>query len=99
MTQDEIIEMAQEVGMDYLQFISLESMEKVIRFVNLMEIRAADKAVAAEREAIQDEYWMRVSSDLENGVKSLNEKAAERFTTYFPELSTFGSWLEERGEA
>jgi glutamine phosphoribosylpyrophosphate amidotransferase len=98
-TQDEIIEMAQEVGMDYLQFISLESMEKVIRFVNLMEIRAADKAVAAEREAIQDEYWMRVSSDLENGVKSLNEKAAERFTTYFPELSTFGSWLEERGEA
>jgi hypothetical protein len=29
--------------MDYLQFISLESMEKVIRFVNLVEIRAADK--------------------------------------------------------
>lgn len=52
-----------------------------------------------EREAIQDEYWMRVNSDLENGVKSLNEKAAERFTTYFPELSTFGSWLEARGEA
>jgi hypothetical protein len=43
MTQDEIIEMAQEAGMDYLQFISLESMEKVIRFVNLVEIRAADK--------------------------------------------------------
>jgi hypothetical protein len=44
MTQDDLIEMAQEVGMDYLQFISLESMEKVIRFANLVEIRAADKA-------------------------------------------------------
>ena len=43
MTQDDVIEMAQEVGMDYLQFISLESMEKVIRFVNLVEIRAATK--------------------------------------------------------
>jgi glutamine phosphoribosylpyrophosphate amidotransferase len=42
-TQDDVIEMAQEVGMDYLQFISLESMEKVIRFVNLVEIRAATK--------------------------------------------------------
>lgn len=58
----------------------------------------AQKARADEREAIQDEYWMRVNSDLENGVKSLNEKAAERFTTYFPELSTFGSWLEARGQ-
>jgi hypothetical protein len=58
------------------------------------------KLVAAkEREAIQDEYWMCVNSDLENGVKSLNEKAAERFTTYFPELSKFGSWLEARGAA
>jgi|LakMenEpi03Aug12_release.lakeMendotaPanAssembly.Ray.scaffolds.fasta_scaffold1143117_2 hypothetical protein len=43
MIQDDVIEMAQEVGMDYLQFISLESMEKVIRFVNLVEIRAAAK--------------------------------------------------------
>lgn len=47
MTQDEIIEIAKEVGMDYLQFISLESMEKVIYFANLVEIRASDK----EREA------------------------------------------------
>jgi glutamine phosphoribosylpyrophosphate amidotransferase len=41
MTQDDVIEIAQEVGMDYLQFISLESMEKVIRFVNLVEIKAS----------------------------------------------------------
>ena len=56
MTQDDVIEMAQEVGMDYLQFISLESMEKVIRFVNLVEIRAADKATE-EANAIANASW------------------------------------------
>jgi len=33
MTQDEIIEMAKEVGMDYLQYISPEAFEKVVAFV------------------------------------------------------------------
>jgi len=56
MTQDDVIEMAQEVGMDYLQFISLESMEKVIRFVNLVEIRAADKATE-EANATANASW------------------------------------------
>jgi len=42
--------------MDYLQFISLESMEKVIRFVNLVEIRAADKATE-EANAIANASW------------------------------------------
>jgi hypothetical protein len=89
MTQDEIIEMARKVGLvidgNQSGFDDLEIFAKLV--------------AAKEREAIQDEYWMCVNSDLENGVKSLNEKAAERFTTYFPELSKFGSWLEARGEA
>jgi len=36
MTQDEIIEMAKEVGMDYLQYISPEAFEKVVAFVELV---------------------------------------------------------------
>jgi len=36
MTQDEIIEMATEVGMDYLQYISPEAFEKVVAFVELV---------------------------------------------------------------
>ena len=89
MNQEEIIEMARKVGLvidgNQSGFDDLEIFAKLV--------------AAKEREAIQDEYWMCVNSDLENGVKSLNEKAAERFTTYFPELSKFGSWLEARGEA
>jgi hypothetical protein len=87
-TQD-IIEMAEQAGMVVVND----------EFSLLPFLKTFAKLVAAkEREAIQDEYWMCVNSDLENGVKSLNEKAAERFTKYFPELSKFGSWLEARGE-
>jgi len=94
MTQDEIIDMARQAVIYRCDSWRLEMLQEK----NALEAFA--KLVAAkEREAIQDEYWMCVNSDLENGVKSLNEKAAERFTTYFPELSKFGSWLEARGEA
>ncbi len=36
MTQDEIIEMAQEAGMDYLQYLSPEAFEKVVVFSKLV---------------------------------------------------------------
>jgi hypothetical protein len=36
MTQDEIIEMAKEVGMDYLQYISPEAFAKVKAFCKLV---------------------------------------------------------------
>jgi len=36
MTQDEIIEMARQVGMDYLQYISPEAFEKVTAFCKLV---------------------------------------------------------------
>ena len=86
--QDEIIDMAREAGFKMENSAAIQAAEAFAKLV-----------AAKEREAIQDEYWICVNSDLENGVKSLNEKAAERFTTYFPELSKFGSWLEARGEA
>jgi hypothetical protein len=91
MTQHEIIEMAKQAGICSWLKPPEDVKERLETFAKLV--------AAKEREAIQDEYWICVSSDLENGVKSLNEKAAERFTIYFPELSKFGSWLEARGEA
>jgi hypothetical protein len=36
MTQDEIIEMARQAGMDYLQYISPEAFEKVTAFCKLV---------------------------------------------------------------
>jgi transposase-like protein len=55
-------------------------------------------ARADEREAIKDEWWMCVQSDLENGVKSLNEQAAIKWRKEYPEIAKFGAWLNERGE-
>jgi hypothetical protein len=55
-------------------------------------------ARADEREAIKDEWWMCVQSDLENGVKSLNEQAATKWRKEYPEIAKFGAWLNARGE-
>lgn len=46
-TKDEIIEMARQAGMDYMQYISEDNMKKVEAFVKLVEERTAAK----EREA------------------------------------------------
>ncbi len=57
MTQDEIIEMARQAGMDYLEYISEDSMKQVEAFVKLVDA----KATAKEREACAklciDEVW------------------------------------------
>ncbi len=45
-TQDEIIEMARQAGMDYIQYISEDSMRKVQAFVKLV--------AAKERERLAD---------------------------------------------
>ena len=36
MTKDEIIEMARQAGMDYLQYLSPEAFEKVVAFAKLV---------------------------------------------------------------
>jgi hypothetical protein len=85
--QDEIIEMAMQVGGTVMAVYSPD----LIAFAKLVAAR--------EREAITDEYWSCVQSDLENGIKSLNQKSTEDFYRTMPELSKFGKWLEARGEA
>ena len=51
---------------------------------------------ADEREQIEDEWSMCVQSDLEHGVKSLNEQAAKEWRNNYPEIAKFGAWLAAR---
>jgi len=89
--RNEILEMLRQAGLEDTDF-PFDEWEPV-------ELIAFAQLVAAkEREAITDEYWSCIQSDLENGVKSLNEKAAKDFSTSMPELSKFGSWLEARNK-
>ncbi len=53
MTQDEIIDMARQAGMDYLQYLSPEAFEKVVVFAKLVaqhEREACAKVCDAWRE-------------------------------------------------
>jgi len=91
----EIMEMARESGgmfselplMDAWVFSekSLEAFAKLVR--------------EDEREAISDEWHSCVYSDLEHGVRCLNEQAAKDWVKNYPEISKFGAWLEARGQA
>jgi len=54
MTQDEIIEMARQVGMDYLKYISEDSMKQVEAFTKLVaekEREACAKIAESKRHA------------------------------------------------
>jgi hypothetical protein len=87
------IEMAREAGFDtHTSEVAMNVFftEEVKRLVAL--------ARADEREVIKDEWWMCVQSDLENGVKCLNEQAAAKWRKEYPEIAKFGAWLNERGE-
>ncbi len=101
MTQDEIIEMAKEAGFDISKPNRIIVRHSNGSWISIkFELEAFAKLVAAkEREAITDEYWSCVQSDLEHGVKSLNEEASRLFHISMPEVSKFGGWLEARGEA
>ena len=91
MNRDDIIRMARESGECQLsdrQF-QLHGLEQITRFAAIV--------AAAEREKIEDEWSMCVQSDLEHGVKSLNEQAAKDWFKNYPEIAKFGAWLAARG--
>ena len=46
MTQDEIIEMAEQAGMVYMDYIRVDSMEQIERLVNLVAAKATEEANA-----------------------------------------------------
>jgi hypothetical protein len=59
--------------------------------------RFAELVRAEEREAISAEWNSCVYSDLEHGVKSLNEQAAKDWLKNYPAIAKFGAWLSARG--
>jgi hypothetical protein len=98
MTQDEIIEMAQEVGMNYLQFLSLESMEKVIHFVNLVEIKAADKATE-EANARANASWTLMCNKMVAIEREACAQIADEWSVGDPHLSKIiADAIRARGE-
>ena len=83
-----LIEMAREAGLivdaNQSGFDSVEAFAELVR--------------ADEREAIYDQWHSCVMSDLENGVKWLNEKAAAEWHKNYPAQSNlFPAWIETRG--
>jgi hypothetical protein len=82
------IDMAREVYGAHTEWSGapLERLEQLVALVR-----------ADEREQIEDEWSMCVQSDLEHGVKSLNEQAAKDWFKNYPEIAKFGAWLSARG--
>ena len=84
---ERIKELAEQAGMSYLKFISQEQMELVERFAELIR--------QDEREVVADEFFNCLQSDLEHGVKCLNETASSNFEKQYQALSKFCDWINE----
>lgn len=89
-----VIEMAQEIATQYNKPERFQTWTHEFMMQRLMELVAV--SAANEREAIMDEWSMCVQSDLEHGVKSLNEQAAKDWFKNYPEIAKFGAWLNAR---
>lgn len=112
MNREDIIQMAREAAAQHGHTIKPtdEIVETLTSFALIVEYEASKKAhergyqlgleigAAAEREAIMDEWWMCVQSDLENGVKFLNERAAEKWRKEYPAMAGFDAAIRARGE-
>jgi hypothetical protein len=81
------VQLAREAGNDDL----FDAMQ--VAFLKRFEALAR----ADERDQIENEWSMCVQSDLEHGVKSLNEQAAKDWFKNYPEIAKFGAWLSVRG--
>lgn len=84
-----IIEMAREAG-----FTPSQDQKA---YIEMLE-HFAELVRADEREAIYYQWHSCVMSDLENGVKWLNEKAAAEWHKNYPAQSNlFPAWIKTRG--
>ena len=92
MTREDIIRMARDAGLLVVTPIPDDSV-----FVADLASFAALVA-AAEREAIMDEWSACVQSDLENGVRWLNEQAAKKWQESYPAMAGFADKIYARGE-
>ena len=63
-----------------------------------LDWQARDYAHKLEREAIMDEWHACVQADLEHGVRSLNERAAEKWHKEYPAIAGFAEAIRARSE-
>jgi len=90
MTRDEIIRIAVQCHL-----VTTANRDGV--YMDALE-RVAVLVAEAEREAIHAEWATRMQSDLEHGVKWMNEIATENWHSNYRKMSGFGEWLMQRGE-
>ena len=86
-----IIELAKECGVhEYGPLTRNWSFElsQLERFAALVR--------AEELEAVYEEFYLCITSDLEHGAKSSNERAADKFKKEYPQLYKFWEWLNIR---
>jgi len=57
--------------------------------------RFAELVRQDERDLVADEFFNCLQSDLEHGVKCLNETASSNFEKQYPALSKFCDWINE----
>ena len=90
------IEIEDANGLRSVPFYNIEWLETGM--IPLVEAeRFGEWCRAQEREAIHDEWHSCLMSDLEHGVKCLNEKAAQDWHKNYPAQSKmFPEWLEAR---
>jgi hypothetical protein len=95
---DDIIKMAREAGFERVVEDCPRTGIKTVEFYAPDGLeRFAELVRAEEREAISAEWNSCVYSDLEHGVKSLNEQAAKDWLKNYPAIAKFGAWLSARG--
>lgn len=86
MDKETVIALAREAGWQYADGDA--GYDPLWRFATLV--------AAHEREAILDEWSDRVQSDLEHGVKFLNEQAAEKWRKDYPQIADFAAAIRSR---
>lgn len=94
MNQNEILEAAKEAdpfGEDgRLYSIAQLTPMTIQRFAAIIEKRTIERC--------DNEFHLCLSSDLEHGVKSLNEKAADEFKRKYPALHRYAAAIRKLGD-
>lgn len=73
-------------------FADIDEKEQYAKMI-VKALNSHSKQPLATQEKIIDEFNMAIQSDLEHGVKILNQQAVEKFKQGYPELNKFWAWL------
>ena len=98
MTRDDILRMAREAHHELVTQDYPGHAGQLDPWTMRLLERFAALVTAVEREAIMDEWSACVQSDLENGVRWLNEQAAKKWQESYPAMAGFADKIYARGE-